>query len=702
MDGDAVDLRSSQGAVVKPQGPVTQHFHYSFSSIFGTTLGNFIVQNWKLLLTLVLINGALLLLSPIVQAHYLIKPIAVIGIAVLVTLTILGWVGLAHQHWHGKVLWYGAITITVLLSGALGWQVKQILWPQQFAPQTFGIAVAYFGEGPELDLTQRGKQITLDLIERLTSEAQKRDMADQIEVKHIGIVASSTQARKEGQRIGADLVIWGRLVVGEEGAVTVHFEVIETPASALNPDLPRILPIGYAYSATATDYTTDIRGVHHFEIKEAIAEQSNAATFFVLGLALHLDRQFQDAISLLEEAKAVLETENAAVVSESVADIGLVYYYLGKSYQKLGHFEKAAVELEAATQLNPRDPAAQIDLAYCYRSLGRSPEAEQALRKAVALCKDILSSAPANREALYDLGIAYRVLEEEENALDTYLRLIEAHPDFHIAYIGAGVIYAQQEDFEAAIQMYTQALEEAEKADYNGVAAHIGLGDVYLKQGETEPALDEYRLAIQLEPGYDWSHFRLAQGYEARGDVDLAWEEYEKLIAVSDNQIWAYSVMGDFLQAQRLYDLALENYNHARRLNPDNATVYLRLGEIYLDKYLSADGKVQDAQQAEQAFTEALAHLPEYLPMRFYILAARGRLYFAQGRFDLAIEDFEEALAQSPLSPEIQFSLARAYEASGDIPLACAAFEKVLEPEMQALEELRTYAEERLQTVCDH
>jgi len=228
------------------------------------------------------------------------------------------------------------------------------------------------------------------------------------------------------------------------------------------------------------------------------------------------------------------------------------------------------------------------------------------------------------------------------------------------------------------------------------------LGDVYLKQGETEPALDEYRLAVRLEPGYDWGHFRLAQGYEARGDVDLAWEKYEKLIAVSDNQIWAYSVMGDFLQGQKLYDLALENYNHARRLNPENATVYLRLGEIYLDKYLSSDGKVQDAQQAEQAFTEALAHLPEYLPMRFYILAARGRLYFAQGRFDLAIEDFEEALAQSPLSPEIQFSLARAYEASGDIPLACASFEKVLEPEMQALEELRTYAEERLQTVCDH
>ncbi len=699
--GKAIDARGSQSAVIEPSGPVTQHFYNSSVVAVGKAAQTFCLRHWRVLLMLTLVYTTLAFVSPILQARYLVSPFIILLVVVLTTLTILGWHGLANQNWQGDKLWRGAVIASVILGAVLGWQVKEVVWPRRFDPQVFGIAVAYFGEGPELKLVQRGKQITLDLIERLTSEAQKRDMLTQVNVRRIGIVASSAQAKKEGQRISADLVIWGRLVVGEEGAVTVHFEVIETPASAVNPDSPRVLPIGYAYSAEATDYTTDIRGVHHFEIKEAIAGQSNAVTFFVLGLALHLDHQFQAAIALLEEAKTALETESGVFISESVADIGLVHYYLGKSYQKLGYFEKAVVELEAAAQMNPCDPAARIDLAYCYRSLGRSVEATQVLREAVALCKDILSSAPASKEALYDLGIAYGALEEKANALDAYLRLIEVHPDFHIAYVSAGGIYAQQENFEAAIQMYTQAIQWAEKAGYSSVEAHIGLGDVYLKQEEVELALGEYRLAVQLEPGYDWSHFRLAQGYEARGDVDLAWEEYEKLITVSDNQIWAYSVMGDFLQGQGLYDLALENYNHARRLNSDNATVYLRVGEIYLDKYLSPDGTAQDAQQAEQAFTEALIRLPQYVPIQFYILAARGRLYFSQGRFDLAIEDFEIALTLSPLSPEIQFSLARAFEASGNIPRACATFEKILEPEMQTQEEWRTYAEERLHTMCD-
>jgi tetratricopeptide (TPR) repeat protein len=214
-------------------------------------------------------------------------------------------------------------------------------------------------------------------------------------------------------------------------------------------------------------------------------------------------------------------------------------------------------------------------------------------------------------------------------------------------------------------------------------------------------ALEEYLLAVQLEPEQDWMHFRLAQFYEAQGEIDLAWEQYEKLVGVSDNQVWAHSVLGDFLRAQELYDLAIESYKRAKMFNPEDATVYVRLGETYLDKYLLPNGQEQDAQEAEQAFDEALTRLPDYFPARFYIFAPRGRLYFHQKRYDLAIDDFERALEINPLSPEIQFSLARAYDAAEEVQEACAAYEKVLEPEMNAMEEWMDYARRRMQVLCD-
>ena len=698
--GEAVDARDSQGMVYKPSAPVTQNIYNSSVAAVGAALKTFLLRHWPVLLLLMLVNGTLWFVSPILQARYLISPLIVFVVLVLATLTILGWYGVIKQIWRGDKLWRGAAGVSILLGAVLGWQVKGVIWPRRFDPQEFGVAVAYFGEGPDFVLSQRSKQLSYDLIERLTSEAQRRDMLARIGIQQIGVISSSAEGKRAGERIGASLVIWGRFIVGEEGAVTVHFEVVEPPASALNPDTPRVLPIGYTYSAAATDYTADIQGIHHFEIREAIAEQSNAVTFFVLGLALHLDHQDQAAIPLFQQTNEVLAKRNVASADANVTDMGVVHYYLGRSYQRLGYFEKAVLELESAVQINTRDPAARLVLAYCYRSLGRLQDAERLFREAVALCRDILVSDSKNKEALYDLGLAYLMLEEEDNALDVYLRLIEIHPDFYIAYVGAGVIYAQQKNFDAAIDIYTQGIQQAEQAGYNGADARVGLGDVYLKQGEMDAALAAYRLAAQLEPERDWMHFRLAQCYEERGDVDLAWEAYQRLIEVSDNQIWAYSVMGDFLSGQKLYDLAIQNYDRARRLNPDNATVYLRLGEIYLEKYSSPEGQPQDAQQAEQAFGIALDRMPEHLQLQFYVFAARGRLYFTQQRFDLAAEDFKSALELNLSSPEILFSLARTYEVLDDIPNACNAYRAVLAPEIQATEPLQLDTWQKIRTLC--
>jgi tetratricopeptide (TPR) repeat protein len=625
-DGNVVGDRSI-AQVAKVEGGTTGDIvqvagdYHAPPLTFWSTASALVARRWKIALALSLTHGILLFLYPTLQARYLVEPFVVIGTAVLATLVILGWSSLPGRQWKDTRLWVACVVVSLVLVGVLIWQTKQIMWPKQFSPQDFGIAVAYFGEGPDLKPSWRGKQITHDLVERLTAEVEKRDSPlSNVRARKIGIVKSSTGARRSGQRLGADLVVWGRLIVGEEGAVTVHFEALETPVSALNPEHPRVLPIGYAYSGEVTDQVIDIRGTHYFEIKEAIAGQSNAVTCFVLGLALYLEHDFQEAILKFEAAKEALKTESsAATLQKNVADLGLVHYYLGKSYQKLGRFEKAMAELEEAAEMNDRDPASRLDLAYSYRSLGRPEEADAVLREAVVLCNDILLSNPESEEALYDLGLAHQAADEYDDALDAFLRLTEVNPDFHIAYIGAGRTYALQGNFADAIQMYHRAIEKAARAGFNGACAHVDLGDVYLKQDNVEFALDEYLIAVQLEPEQDWMRFRLAQFYEAQGEIDLAWDEYEQLVKVSDNQVWANAVLGGFLRRQKLFDQAIESYKRARRFNPDDAMLYISLGETYMDRYLSPDGQERDVQEAERAFDEALTKLPEHFPVRFYV-----------------------------------------------------------------------------------
>ena len=654
------------------------------------------------MLALLLTNGVLLYLSPAVQAYYLVEPLVVLGSAVLATLVILGWSGLAGRKWQDMCWWIISVVASLLLASLLAWQTVQIVWPRQFSPQDFGIAVAYFGEGPELKPSGRGREVTYDLIERLTYETQKSDSAlSNVSIGEMGIARSSSEARRSGQRLGADLVVWGRLIVGEEGAITVHFEILETPASALHPEYPRALPIGYAYSAALSSSAVDVHSTHYFEVKEALFEQSNAIIYFILGLAHYLERDFDQAILRLEASKEALNAEREALVQDSSTDLGLVHYYLGQSYQMLGLREKAVEELEEAAQLNGRDPAARISLAYGYTTLGREEEAEIVAREAVVLCEDVLRSSPNSVEALYDLGLAYQGLRENDRALDAYRSVLEVNPDFHIAHISVGRILVLEGRLEDAIAVYKQAIEKAEKESLNGAWAHVDLGDAYLKQGNTRLALDEYLAAARLEPEQDWMHFRLAQFYQVQGEIDLAWEEYEQLLKCSADQVWANAVLGDFLREQRLFDLAIESYRKASSLNSEDAVLYARLGETYLDRYLSPDGQESDAGAAEKAFDEALAKLPEHSPIWFYVFAPRGRLYFHQQRFDLAIANFTSALEINPLSPEILFSLARAYDAAGDMGNACEAYQKVQDPDIDAQQEWVAYAQERWQVLCD-
>ena len=594
-----------------------------------------------------------------------------------------------------------AIVSAVAMVVVLGGSIFRIVWPEEFPPDAFGIVVARFGEGPELNPARSGREISHAIIERLEAEAQKqRDLR----VGEVGVVKSSKEAKKMGQRLGADLVIWGRLLVGEE-AVTVHFEVLETPASALHPEFPRVLPIGYEYSADVTTKALDIRSASALEIKETVASQTNAVTYFALGLALYLDRDYQEAIHRFEQTKEALDTKKTDLITEetrkTAADPGLVHYYLGKSYQMLGRVQKAVTELERAAGLNDRDPAVQLGLAYSYRSLERTADAREAALKAIEICEDIDPNL-SREEAQYDLGLAYQMLNQYDDALEAYLWVInEINPDFHIAYVSAGRIYALQGEFDMATEMYQEAIKRAEKAGFNGAWAHLDLAYVYLKQGNVELALNEYLTAVELEPQQDWMHLRLAQFYEAQGEKDAAWQEYERFEEVSANKAWANAVLGAYLRRQQLFDLAIQRFKKARKHNPDDAMLSVYLGETFLEKYLSPEGQGRDAEQSEEAFSEALSKSPEHFPARFYVFAPRGRLYFHQQRFDLAIADFVSALEINPLSPEIQFSLARAYDAAGDVGNACTAYEKVLDPDLNAAQDWVAHAQERIEELCN-
>lgn len=130
---------------------------------------------------------------------------------------------------------------------------------------------------------------------------------------------------------------------------------------------------------------------------------------------------------------------------------------------------------------------------------------------------------------LFTRGVA---MEEHpsthDEAIRTYLRLLEIEPEHAATHINLGTLYYNRQDFVSAEKHYRAAVA----ADARYALAYFDLGNVLDETERVEDAVIAYRTAIQLAPTYADAHYNLALAYERQGESRRAllhWKTYLKL-----------------------------------------------------------------------------------------------------------------------------------------------------------------------------
>jgi len=263
-----------------------------------------------------------------------------------------------------------ASALTVTLVAVLGLQVWTALFANRLPPSKFGIAVAMFGDGPDLRITRRGREITSLLRDHLEETIGSiPELSENVGLTSIGVVRTVDQGLADGKRVGAKLVIWGQILEGSE-SVVIHFQVLQIPAMTDNPSFPYVIPITRHPSLQTS---VDLETVNSLEVKQIASQQCLAITGFSLGLYYYFEPDYQDAV---KQFKVAVDQLQVAPDSTEPTDLGLVYYYLGKSDQMLGRFEASQEMFNLAAGLHPEDPAIALGQMYNYRVMGQK-ELEQ-------------------------------------------------------------------------------------------------------------------------------------------------------------------------------------------------------------------------------------------------------------------------------------------------------------------------------------
>ena len=147
--------------------------------------------------------------------------------------------------------------------------------------------------------------------------------------------------------------------------------------------------------------------------------------------------------------------------------------------------------------------------------------------QAVATLKAVVEADPKDYPAWTNLGMAYFIQKDLENADKSYAGAIAAKPDHVPALVSLGRVRIAKKNNEGAIE----PLEAAIKADPASAQANYFLGEAYLALKKGSKAVGYLNEALRIDPvGMADAHLRLGSLYNLAGYKDRAAAEYEQFL----------------------------------------------------------------------------------------------------------------------------------------------------------------------------
>jgi tetratricopeptide (TPR) repeat protein len=255
----------------------------------------------------------------------------------------------------------------------------------------------------------------------------------------------------------------------------------------------------------------------------------------------------------------------------------------------------------SAQEGSPNDAASiadQLTQANSYFKAARFSEAKE-------LAEQALRNEPGNATALKIKGNAEYLLGEVSTAINTFIDLLDKHPNDEDAPYMLGRIYYQESRVDQAIGQFQRVLKLNRKA----YKAYDGLGLCYEAKGDDELATRYFLTAIKLvekdHPEYDTAYADAAELLLKTGDYKKAFDA--AAIAANRNPT---SARNFYLGAKALeqlgnFDLCLNWLQRSAALDPNYPEPEYLMAHVYREL-----GQPEKAEEARKKFLEAKAKEP--------------------------------------------------------------------------------------------
>lgn len=303
--------------------------------------------------------------------------------------------------------------------------------------------------------------------------------------------------------------------------------------------------------------------------------------------------------------------------------------------------------LPTALVLPPPLPAQAVSLDQA-RTLVRSRTGAD---QAKSLLQQAIAADSKNAEAHFLLGQVYYAFADFTQASEEAQKAVtldDSKPDYHLLLGNAlsGLLDSAGtfKKMSLARQIKTE-FERAVAEDPKDIPARTALAEFYAQApsivgGSAEKAIDQARQITALDPVE--GHFALAAVHLDQKKLVDAEQEYKAAIAADPRRAKAYVDLGFVYIGEKKDSDAPALFRKAVEVDPNYLPGYFGVARSDL---LSG----QNLDEAERFYKKYLTHWPEEDdPTWANALWRLGQVYQKQGKKDLALAEWNEALKLSP------------------------------------------------------